>query len=102
MSSILLFYMAMTAPVLLLGLVLPWLAIGEEINRRARPHEGSLFRPFTFRDSSRRANNGYRSGSSTAPGWRCAIGIGPSHAAAAVAGPPNGLSRQRPISDGHR
>ena len=36
MSSILLFYIAMTAPVLLLGLVLPWLAIGEEINRGAR------------------------------------------------------------------
>ena len=36
MSSILLFYIAMTAPVLLLGLVLPWLAIREEIDRGAR------------------------------------------------------------------
>ena len=36
MSSILVFYMAMTAPLFLLGLALAWFAIREDINRGAR------------------------------------------------------------------
>jgi hypothetical protein len=33
MSNLLIFYLAITAPVLLLGLALSWFAICEEINR---------------------------------------------------------------------